>query len=563
MISDILVVEEEVNLALSFESFLNNESYRTTLAHNASQTQIAINQHNFDLVILAIDTYNLHDLTLLQEVRKRQPHCPIVLLTQNPSVETATKALRLGVFDYISKPLTQQTLLQVTERAISVKRLADETERAQTTFKDIVTSISDAIVTIDPQGRFSHFNPAALAHFGFKQPPIGKTPEQLHLPCDNICLTLLTEVLVHQRPIERYRQKCQHPDRPGYIFSAHCHPLLSDQGLFSGVVLVLRVETHFVRCDPTLRQNSRFHNLIGQTLEMRRLYVLIDKLAKVTSSVLIKGESGTGKELVAEALHHNGPRCKRPFVRVNCAGLSETLLDSELFGHVKGAFTGAIRDRCGRFELAQGGTIFLDEIGDISHNLQLKLLRVLQEKEIERVGDATPIPVDVRIIAATHKNLQERIRLGLFREDLYFRLKVVRLRIPPLRQRVSDIPLLVDHFIDRYCQQFNKAVIGVSDNALQHFANYSWPGNVRELKHMLEHAFIFNETGLIDVDDLPEELVEVPCPAPATLQSNDQTEEQQLHAALTRSGGNKAKAARLLNISRQTLYRKLNEYHID
>jgi transcriptional regulator with PAS, ATPase and Fis domain len=280
----------------------------------------------------------------------------------------------------------------------------------------------------------------------------------------------------------------------------------------------------------------------------------------VQTTVLINGESGTGKELVAAALHHQGVRRDKPFVKVNCSALSDHLLESELFGHVRGAFTGAIFNKIGRFQKAHGGTIFLDEIGDISLAMQMRLMRVLQEQEFEPVGDSNSIKVDVRVIAATNQDLAEKVQLGTFRHDLYYRLNVVRLIIPPLRDRLDDIPLLVTHFLEKFSQKFQRSLSAVSRETIELFMNHSWPGNVRELEHTIEHAAILCPSDVISVQDLPEDF----CTAlrhhhtesiilPPS--GNDLT----LEDALEKAGGNKAKAARLLGVSRCTIYRKLQE----
>lgn len=568
MACNILVIDDEPTIGSAVENALNAEDHCIIRATNSNEALTAAREQEFNLTFFCIDQRSLGSFETLSNLRKQQPLCPVVILTAQPSVASAIEALRLGAFDYLVKPLSDEALLQTIRSALRSKRKAEAKERHRINLQGIISTVRDSIITIDQQARFDLFNPAALAHFGFTEADLGKKTEQIHLTCGNNCLALLAKVLDSGTPLERYRQQCLHPERTGLIVTARAEPLLSEQGQLRGAVLLLREETRLQKTADNSGEQTNYHNLVGQSPEMRYLYGLLDKLAQVSSTVLLNGESGTGKELVAEALHYKGNRRNRPFVRVNCAGLSETLLDSELFGHTKGSFTGAIKDRCGRFEMAQGGTIFLDEIGDISQNLQQKLLRVLQEKEIERVGDATPIPVDVRIIAATHQDLQEKIRRGQFREDLYFRLKVIHLRMPPLHQRLDDLPLLVEHFVDLYSQQFNKAVVGVSEKVQQIFTDYSWPGNVRELKHALEHAFIFNETGLIDVDDLPLELREssfpfAPPPVSEASLADQPKEEELLRTALAMAGGNKAKAARQLNVSRQTLYRKLRQYRIE
>jgi two-component system response regulator AtoC len=287
--------------------------------------------------------------------------------------------------------------------------------------------------------------------------------------------------------------------------------------------------------------------------------------------VLIRGENGTGKELIAHAIHYNSTRAKGPLVKVNCGVLSEGVLESELFGHVKGAFTGAHRDKMGRFEMAHGGTIFLDEIGDISLNMQVKLLRVIQEKEFERVGGNETIKVDVRIIAATNRNLEEAIAEKKFREDLYYRLNVIPIVVPPLRERKDDIPLLVDHFIKKFNTDFNKSIQGVDEEALQALMAYDWPGNIRELENVLERAIVLSRSDLLTVKDFPETI------GVQKRQNNhfSYVEGQQLNElveefektiieqALEKYNGNKLRTAEKLGIHRSTFMSKLKKYGIN
>ncbi|MEI6127860.1 MAG: sigma 54-interacting transcriptional regulator, partial [Pseudomonadota bacterium] len=286
-------------------------------------------------------------------------------------------------------------------------------------------------------------------------------------------------------------------------------------------------------------------------------------LAVTETTVLITGDSGTGKELVAEAIHYSGPRALKPLVKVNCSALSENLLESELFGHVRGAFTGAIRDKVGRFQLAEGGSILLDEIGDISPAIQLKLLRVLQEKVCERVGDSLPMKVDVRVLAATNRDLQKKVLKGEFREDLYYRLKVVKIALPALRDRLADIPLLVEHFCARFNRSFNKNISGISPEVMKAFMKYTWPGNIRELEHALEHAFVVCHEPLITCEHLPQEIMDYGRGKRSAFEAPGLCASPDIIEALKTSGGNKAKAARALGMSRQTLYRKMKEYKID
>ncbi len=295
---------------------------------------------------------------------------------------------------------------------------------------------------------------------------------------------------------------------------------------------------------------------------MQEIYSLIENLADVQTTVLITGESGTGKELAAEALHYKGIRSHKPLVKVNCSALSEGLLESELFGHVKGAFTGAVKDKLGRFQRADKGTIFLDEIGDISPRIQLRLLRVLQGMEFERVGDSTPVKVDVRVIAATNQDLSAKIRRGDFREDLFYRLKVVEINVPPLRERQEDILFLIDHFVEKFNKKFEKEIKAVSADVQKIFMDYEWPGTVRELEHTLEHAFILCRHNTITMDHLPAHFQTSSIVKTRVHRHEEGDETRKILQALEKTGGNKAKAARLLGFDRKTLYRKIEKLNI-
>jgi transcriptional regulator with GAF, ATPase, and Fis domain len=287
------------------------------------------------------------------------------------------------------------------------------------------------------------------------------------------------------------------------------------------------------------------------------------------SAVLLRGESGTGKELLARAVHDHSPRAAKPFVTVNCAALSQGLLESELFGHVKGAFTGATRDRVGRFELADGGTLFLDEIGDVSLEVQTKLLRVLQERTFERVGASEPIQVDVRIIAATHQDLERLIREGRFREDLFYRLNVLPIQVPPLRERREDIPELVEHFLRLHGPRCGKPDIQIDDDALAVLKGAPWPGNIRQLENALQRAVVVAEGNLLTVADLPPDLPQEPGD-PVTVETlkgvageraeRDRREREQLVRAMAATNGNKSDAARALGMPRSTLVSRLKKY---
>lgn len=319
-----------------------------------------------------------------------------------------------------------------------------------------------------------------------------------------------------------------------------------------------------------LSKKFNFENIIGKNKKMQELFELIRDIAKTNSTVLIRGESGTGKELIANAIHFNSDRIEKPFVKVNCAVLAENLLESELFGHVKGAFTGAIKDKVGRFELAHGGTIFLDEIGDISPNMQLKLLRVLQEGEFERVGGNETKKVDVRILAATNRNLEEAMKSGNFRQDLYYRLNVIPLDVPPLKERKDDIPLLVAYFLEKFSSDFKKRIEAVDDDAMQYLQSYDWPGNIRELENLMERAIVLNKNGILTVKDFPISVSNAESEEEINIQvDNDLTEvvdnfeKKIILKALRENNFNKLRTAEKLGIHRSTFMSKLKKYEIN
>jgi DNA-binding NtrC family response regulator len=311
-----------------------------------------------------------------------------------------------------------------------------------------------------------------------------------------------------------------------------------------------------------LEDHYRFENIIAKSSKMQRVIEVIKVVAESNATVLITGESGTGKELVAHAVHSQSHRRNKPFVAVSCAALPESLLESELFGHEKGSFTGAYAQKKGKFEFANGGTLFLDEVGEMSANIQVHLLRVLEEKEFTRVGGNEPIRVDVRVISATNKDLRRAIEKQEFREDLYYRLNVVNIELPPLRERKEDIPLLAEHFLNKFASENKKDVTGFSPEATKLLLGYDWPGNVRELENAVERAVILAKDSLITVADLPQEnrsLVRLA----STGKNLREVEKNHVLNVLRETGGNYSEAARILGITRMTLYNKAREYGFD
>ncbi len=328
-----------------------------------------------------------------------------------------------------------------------------------------------------------------------------------------------------------------------------------------------------IRLKKQLREKFGFDNIIGTSEPMLQVFDLIRKVADTDSTVLILGESGTGKELVARAIHYHGQRQANPLIPVNCAAIPADLLESELFGHEKGAFTHAIRTRIGRFEQAHGGTIFLDEIGDMNPSLQVKILRVLQDRQFERIGGNRTIKVNIRVIAATNQDLQQLVQAGKFREDLYYRLNVIPIRMPPLRERRSDIPILVNHFIQEFSRKKKKNLRRVTPEAMRRLTDYDWPGNVRELENLMERLVILSEEEVLDVKDLPEHFQHQPAGTiwwPAEIPSGglplqkmlSDLERQLIIKALDQSGWVKNQAAQLLQLNRTTLVEKIKKQKI-
>ena len=350
-----------------------------------------------------------------------------------------------------------------------------------------------------------------------------------------------------------------HDDREAVVGSLYVYRDISRE------VEAERMKAEVLRLRTRLETTYSFDGMVGDSPPMQQVYGLMRQAGESDITVLIRGESGTGKELVAKLLHINGPRNGGPFLAINCAAIPESLMESELFGHERGAFTGATRQRIGAFERATGGTILLDEIGDMQLALQAKLLRVLQEREIQRVGGAATIPIDVRVIVATNKNLEVAVKNGEFREDLFYRIAAFPIVIPPLRQHRMDIPLLADHFLNKHAERSERSMRGISTAAMRLLLQYDWRGNVRELDHAIERAVLLEKTDVLQVDSLPSHLFMAGASAndhspPASVPSLAQVERQALTQALEASGGNITQAARALGINRVTLHRKLKRY---
>ena len=586
----ILVIDDEESLRNTFQFFLQNEGYSPVITASTYEEALnEINDRHFDLIISDIVLGGSTGIDLLRRVRELGRTCPVVMITGYPTVETASEAVRLGAFDYIPKPVEKQTLLKTARLALrqhqleqGQRRAEQERERYRTFLETVFKSVADGIITVDMNLGIMEMNPAARLLLGELEPGLAEQNSIARLCSRDEFAPLkkdLLQALKTGGEISARNFECQGAGRRRKVLSVSTAPLKDGAGGLAGAVMVVRDQSP-VEAVPTGRR-QQFHRFLGASDAMQAAYTMIENVGRVDLTVLITGESGTGKELAAEALHLESHRKNRPLVKVDCTAIPESLLESELFGHRKGSFTGADRDRLGRILQADGGTLFLDEIGDISPLMQLRLLRFLQESTFYPVGQDTPLHVDVRVITATNVDLKEKVRSGAFREDLYFRLRVIDIILPPLRERGDDILLLADHFIARIAPKVGKTIGGLSDQARQLLLQHRWPGNVRELEHVIERACVLCPGPTISTDHLPLDLTSLPRPAeqpafadsgpappvfaqpepvaPATTLSRA----DRIVAALRTAGGNKAKAARLLGIDRTTLYRKIKELRLD
>lgn len=445
-------------------------------------------------------------------------------------------------------------------------------------WKTVVSTIRDGIMIVDTDGSIVSVNRALEAMTGYTR------KELIGQKCSILNCSIYR--MVRERSEDHWCQlfrngtlntrRCTIMRKDGTYVQVlkNASPLHDSRGYVMGAVETITDVTELVEKDRQLaafrrelRMENSYQGLIGVSSQMRQVFDLIENAAHSDAPVIVLGESGTGKELVARAIHQVGERKKGPYVKVNCASLTESLLESELFGHVKGAYTGAYKSRAGRFEMAQDGDIFLDEIGDLPLSTQVKLLRVLEEKVVERVGDNKPIPVDVRIISATNRNLPRLVEKGAFRQDFYFRINVIPIVLPPLRERVEDIPLLAESFFRKLRLKGQKPIEGISKSAMDLLLQHAWPGNVRELKSAFEYAFVTCQDRIIEPHHMPPDLLNSSKGLRENAESSsppnkDDMRKYQLIDALARAKGNQSAAAEILGVSRVTVWNRMKRYGI-
>jgi PAS domain S-box-containing protein len=444
-------------------------------------------------------------------------------------------------------------------------------------WKTVVDTIKDGLMVVDKGGTIITVNKALETITGYSRKELVGRPCSI-LKCD-ICEIALNEkgehwcILFRTGSFNRRKSMLIRKDGRWVHIVKNASLLRDAKGNVMGAVETLTDVTELIEKDTQievfrreLRAEDSFHGILGISGQMQRVFELVANAARSDAPALILGESGTGKDLVARAIHTISDRKRRPFVKVNCAALTESLLESELFGHVKGAYTGAYRDREGRFQAATGGTVFLDEIGDLPPSTQVKLLRVLEENLIERVGDNKPVHVDVRVISATNKNIKSLVERGIFRDDLFYRINVIPVFLPPLRERLEDIPLLAEYFFRKISLKSDAEIKAIDDAVMNIFAEYPWPGNVRELRSALEYAFICCRESLICKHHLPPRfhLARTPENQEKVDRSNQgEIKRRQLIHALQLAGGNRSEAARILGVSRVTVWNRMKRFGVD
>ncbi len=571
-----LLVEDDPTTRYLLESILEGRGYEVRSVGDAEAAWPLCEQSAYPLIMLDWLLPGMDGLELCRKIR-RLPHGDrslIVVLTSRDQPADLRAVLEAGADDFLTKPVDVARLnvrLAIAERQVGNLRqrkqaeaqVAAMLEQVQRTRDDLLSILNELRVgsaLTDEEGRIVFLSqtcrpllscePARLIGKHWQEVWAFEPPERVQI-----------EAQFAQPPARRSKVAARLQGSGGRHYWVDVEvkddPRAAQRKIF---FLYDMSEVHDLR--RLLDEKAQFQDLIGKSEPMVRVYEQIREAAQVDSTVLIEGETGTGKELVARAIHFSSRRKHKPFIALNCAGLTDSLLGSQLFGHRRGAFTDAVEDHKGLFQAADGGTIFLDEVGDIPPNVQTSLLRVLQEREIVRLGESKPVKVDVRVLAATHHNLTDDVARGTFRLDLLYRVRVVRIHLPPLRQRREDIPLLVSHFLAQCGAGTGKRVEGISTDAMGVLLTYRWPGNVRELKSAIEFGIVRSKGQVIDAADLPPEILDGGT-APATLQDvAGDDERQRLVVALEAAKGNRVAAARLLGMSRATLYRRLAELNI-
>jgi DNA-binding NtrC family response regulator len=572
--NNILIVDDTPDNLTVLRQMLTEQDYRIRPALSGEIALKAIQSDLPDLILLDILMPEMdgYEVCRILKSDQRTAQIPIIFISALAEVEDIVKAFKAGGVDYITKPFQIDEVLARVHTHLELQNAVREKEDSQLMLQTILDSIENTIVTVDDQLQIINAN-RPLETICDDMQGDGKTfQDRLELG-SGPCAEALRQTLNSNKPVKEFRVKCNCAGALDKTLVLNSAPLIRQHNEPGGAVLVIRDITRLADLEKSLLVQHSYHSIIGKSEKMQKIYALLERTADLDVNVLISGESGTGKELIAEAIHYAGSRAAGPLVKVNCAALSENLLESELFGHVRGAFTGAVKNRIGRCQAAEGGTLFLDEIGDISPQFQAKLLRFLEQKEFERIGDSKTIKADVRVVAATNQDLSAKVSEKTFREDLFYRLKGVLVQLPALRERSDDIPLLTSHFIEMSRKSLSKNIEGLADDVIRLFLEYPWPGNVRELKSAVHYACAICPEEVIQKEHLPPELFSETVLEQLARRrtdsksghypANHESEKGTILAMLEKTGWNKAKTARRLGVSRATLYTKLLKYAIE
>ncbi len=568
----ILIVEDEGIVAEDIQDILANLGCSVTgIASSGEEAVRMASETRPDLVLMDIMLGGDMDGVETAQRIYDSLNVPVVYLTAYADENTLQRAKMTGAFGYILKPFEERDLRSTIAVALHKHRTESELRESAWRSSAALRSVGNAVITTDATGRIEFMNPVAQTLTGWTLDEARRKPLKDVISITSAEPGQLSENIVagiiDDGAFVGLADNTLLTVKDGTRLSVEGSgaPIKDDKGKIIGAVLLLRPVSWEDRDE--IRVEHAFDEIVGNDEEIKRILGMLPDIAESDSTVLVEGPSGSGKELFARAIHDLSGRNKGEYVVVSCGALPDTLLESELFGYVKGAFTGAVKDKPGRFALAEGGTIFLDEIGDISPTLQAKLLRVLEQKQYEPLGGTATVKADVRIIAATNKTLSEIVARGVFREDLFYRLNVVRIVLPPLSSREGDVPLLVNHFVHSFNVKSGKNIEQISNEALEFLKNHDFPGNVRELKHLIEHAFVMCRGREITLQHLPQdaraqaadgESTEGDCPDSPL----DRAHAEVIEEKLRKHNGHRIKTADELGISKTTLWRKMTKYGI-
>ena len=556
----VLIAEDEVFTALELQFHLEQLGYEVVdLVSSGEQAVERAVELRPDLLMMDVRLEgDIDGIDAFREIREEHD-APVIFLTAFGDEETISRAKECGAFGYILKPFKERELRAMIEVALNRHERLHDLQRSHDDLQEILDGLRVGTAMTDESGRITFISRMAVRLLGLSESKARGKMWHHAFPLGETTLNSLRELVSADEPggLKKVPSTVRH--RNGRSFFVEIEVQADPRNIARRIFVFYDVtEVHDLRRQ--LNQDGQFYDLIGESASMQAVFRQIESVATLDTTVLIEGETGTGKELVARAVHSSSRRSKGPFVAVNCAALTDTLAASQLFGHKKGSFTGAVSDERGFFGAADGGTLFLDEIGDIPLDVQVNLLRVLEERTVTRVGETHPRKVDVRIVAASHRNLPDEVSAGRFRADLLYRIRVARIDLPALRERSGDIPILVQSFLSKFCTRIGKEVSGVSTGAMRALIDYAWPGNVRELRNAVEYAVIRCPGTVIQPSELPPEIRTAATPTPSITGS---TTRERLLAALNHTNGNRKAAAELLGISRATLYRRLAESGID